>query len=449
MVHSDFVHLHVHTQYSLLDGACLLERLVDKAVACKMPALAITDHGNLFGAIKFYTLCLKKGIKPIIGCEVYVAKNSRFDKEHRSSSDNNYHLILLVKNNQGYANLIRLVSLANMEGFYYKPRVDKEILSAYSEGLIALSACLKGEIPASILNNDLKQAYKLSDEYLNIFGKGNFYLEIMENGLTEQKKINKNLLKISRDLDIPLVATNDIHYLEKNEAFAHEALLAIQTQTTLSDPNRFRFSSDTFYFRTPQEMKETFKDTPQALKSTLEIMQKCNLTLDFSKMHLPNFPLPLGETDKDHLKQLCYKNLEKRYPKGDSKVKDRLEYELGVISKTGFSSYFIIVWDLIKFAKENHIPVGPGRGSAAGSIVSYILGITDVDPLSFELLFERFLNPERISMPDIDIDFCYEKRAEVLEYVSNKYGRSNVAKLLLSEPCWLELQLEMWVELWV
>jgi len=430
MVHSDFVHLHVHTQYSLLDGACLLERLVDKAVECKMPAIAITDHGNIFGAIKFYTLCLKKGIKPIIGCEVYVAKKSRFDKEHKPGTDNNYHLILLAKDNQGYANLIRLVSLANLEGFYYKPRVDKEILSAYSKGLIASSACLKGEIPASILKNDLKQAYKLSDDYLNIFGKGNFYLEIMENGLSEQKKVNQCLLKISQDLNIPLVATNDIHYLEKNEAFAHEALLAIQTQTTLSDPNRFRFSSDTFYFRTPQEMKEVFKDIPQALKSTLEITQKCNLTLDFSKMHLPNFPLPLGEIDEDHLKILCYKNLKSRYPEEGLKVKERLEYELGVISKTEFSSYFLIVWDLIKFAKENHIPVGPGRGSAAGSIVSYILGITDVDPLNFELLFERFLNPKRISMPDIDIDFCYERRSEVIDYVAKKYGSGNVAQII-------------------
>ncbi|MDD5430379.1 MAG: DNA polymerase III subunit alpha, partial [Candidatus Omnitrophica bacterium] len=430
MEHSDFVHLHVHTQYSLLDGACILERLVDKAVEFKMPALAMTDHGNLFGAIRFYNLCVKKGVKPIIGCEVYVASGSRLNREYKPGADDNYHLILLAKDEKGYANLVRLVSLAHLEGFYYKPRVDKEILSAYSQGLIASSACLKGEIPSRILADDMQKAYKLTDEYLNIFGKGNFYLEIMENELPEQKKINKGLIKIGKDLDVPLIATNDIHYLEKDEAFAHEALLAIQTQTTLSDPNRFKFNSNTFYFRSPQEMRAVFSEVPQAIKNTLEVMQKCNLTMDFSKIHLPNFPLPQGETDFNYLKTTCYKNISQRYPKAEKSVKERLDYELNVIEKTGFSSYFLIIWDLVKFAKENHIPVGPGRGSAAGSIVSYLLHITDVDPLNYELLFERFLNPERISMPDIDIDFCYEKRSQVLEYVSNKYGKDCVAQIV-------------------
>jgi len=430
MVHSDFVHLHVHTQYSLLDGACLLERLVDKAIQFRLPALAMTDHGNIFGAIKFYNLCVKKGIKPIIGCEAYVAAGSRFNKEYKGGSDNNYHLILLAKDEEGYANLIKLVSLAHLEGFYYKPRVDKEILQKYSKGLIASSACLKGEIPSCILADDLNQAAKLADDYLSIFGKGNFYLEIMENGMPEQKKVNKQLIKISKDLDIPLVATNDIHYLEKDQAFAHEALLAIQTQTTLADPNRFKFNSDTFYFRSPDEMKAIFNEVPQAIKNTLEITQKCNLTMDFSKIHLPHFPLPQGQTDDDYLKKICYQNLKDRYPKVTPAVSERLEYELNVIKKTGFSSYFLIIWDLVKFAKENHIPVGPGRGSAAGSIVSYILKITDVDPLSYDLLFERFLNPARISMPDIDIDFCYEKRAEVLDYVGRKYGKENVAQII-------------------
>lgn len=430
MTHADFVHLHVHTQYSLLDGACLIERLVDKAQALKLPALAITDHGNLFGAIKFYNLCLKKGIKPIIGCEVYLCAGSRLSREFKPGFDTNFHLILLAKDQAGYSNLIKLVSLANLEGFYYKPRVDKEILSCYNKGLIACSACLKGEIPQAILAGDTSRAYKLADEYLSIFGKGNFYLELMHNGIPEQESLNKVLIKMSADLNIPLVATNDIHYLEKEEAFAHEALLAIQTQTTLTDPNRFRFSSDTFYFRSPQEMKEIFKDTPQAVKNSLEITQKCNLTMDFSKIHLPHFPLPAGQNDKDFLKEICYANLSERFPKNSQKAKERLEYELQVITKTGFSSYFLIIWDLIKFAKENHIPVGPGRGSAAGSIVSYLLKITDVNPLAYDLLFERFLNPARISMPDIDIDFCYEKRSEILTYVAQKYGKENVAQIV-------------------
>ncbi|MBP7088745.1 MAG: PHP domain-containing protein, partial [Candidatus Omnitrophica bacterium] len=287
MLHSDFVHLHVHTQYSLLDGACLLERLIKKALDYKMPALAITDHGNIFGAIKFYDLCVKEGIKPIIGCEVYVTAGSRFNREYKTAEDSNYHLILLAKDEEGYSNLIKLVSLANLEGFYYKPRVDSELLSLYHKGLIAQSACLKGEIPSAILSGDLKKAYKIADNYLNIFGKDNFYLEIMENGLPEQKRVNSELLRISQDLDIPLVATNDVHYLEKEESFAHEALLAIQTQTTLSDPNRFRFNSNTFYFRSSEEMKEVFREFTQALKNTLAITQKCNLPMDFSKIYLP------------------------------------------------------------------------------------------------------------------------------------------------------------------
>lgn len=430
MVHADFVHLHVHTQYSLLDGACLLGRLVEKAVTCKLPALAMTDHGNIFGAIKFYTLCMKNGIKPIIGCEVYVTSGSRFDKDFKPNGDSNHHLILLAKDQQGYANLIKLVSLANLEGFYYKPRVDKELLSELSKGLIASSACLKGEIPSAIISGNVNKATKLADEYLNIFGKGNFYLEIMENGLDEQRVVNTQLVKISKNLDIPLVATNDIHYLEKEESFAHEALLAIQTQTTLDDPNRFKFNSDSFYFRTPAEMKEIFKEIPESIRNTIEITQKCNLTMDFSQVHLPHFPLPKEVNDEDYLRNICQENLESRYPKASKTVIERLEYELDTIKKTGFSSYFLIIWDLVKFAKENHISVGPGRGSAAGSIVSYILHITDIDPLIYDLLFERFLNPERISMPDIDIDFCYERRAEVLEYVTKKYGKDNVAQII-------------------
>jgi DNA polymerase-3 subunit alpha len=430
MTHADFVHLHVHTQYSLLDGACLLDRLIDKAVKYKLPALAITDHGNLFGIIKFYTRCMKKGIKPLIGCEIYVAVESRFKKDYKMGEDSNYHLILLAKDEEGYKNLIKLVSLANLEGFYYKPRIDDELLQEYNKGLVCLSSCLKGKIPSLILSDRISEAYKVADRYLNIFGKENFYLEIMENGLEEQKRVNKYLLKIAKELNIPLVATNDIHYLEKNEAFAHEVLLCIQTQTTLSDPNHFRFNSDTFYFRSPEEMKSIFKDIPEAIKNTLEITQKCNLILDFSKIHLPHFPLPEGETESSFLKKIVYQNLPKRYSNLTEEVKKRVEYELKVIEDTGFCSYFLIIWDLVKFAKERKIPVGPGRGSAAGSIVSYILGITDIDPLKYNLLFERFLNPARISMPDIDIDFCYERRAEVLEYVASKYGKENVAQII-------------------
>ena len=430
MANADFVHLHVHTQYSLLDGACLLTRLVEKAVQCKLPALAMTDHGNIFGAIKFYNLCVKNGIKPIIGCEVYVTSGSRFNRDFKSSKDSNYHLILLAKDQEGYSNLVKVVSLAHLEGFYYKPRVDKEILSKYSKGLIASSACLKGEIPSAIISGNVNKATKLADDYLNIFGKGNFYLEIMENGLDQQRIVNKQLIKISKELDIPLVATNDIHYLEKEEAFAHEVLLAIQTQTTINDPNRFKFNSDSFYFRTPDEMIKIFKDIPQSIKSTIDIAEKCNFTMDFSKTHLPNFPLPKGVNDKDYLRKICQENLGDRYPKVDNIVTERLEHELETITKTGFSSYFLIVWDLIKYAKENNIPVGPGRGSAAGSIVSYLLHITDVDPLNYDLLFERFLNSARISMPDIDIDFCYEKRLRVLDYVANKYGKDSVAQII-------------------
>jgi len=431
MAHSDFVHLHVHTQYSLLDGACQLDRLVDKAVREKLPAIAITDHGNICGAVQFYSLCLKKGIKPIIGCEVYVAPGSRHDKEGRADEDGgNNHLILLAKDDEGYRNLIKLVSIAHLEGFYYKPRVDKAALAQYCKGLIASSACLKGEVPSLIAAGKIDQAHKAADWYFRLFGEGNFYLELMENNIPDQAKVNKELLNISRKLNIPLVATNDIHYLDKEDSFAHEVLLGIQTQTTLSDPKRFKFNSDTFYFRSAAEMKALFAEVPQAIKNTLEITQKCNLTFDFSKIHLPHFPLPAGETQNGYLRKLCVEGLQRRYPGAGQTVMERLEYELSVIEKTGFASYFLIVWDLIKFAKDSGIPVGPGRGSAAGSIVSYLLGITDIDPLKYDLLFERFLNPARISMPDIDMDFCYEKRGRVLEYVAQKYGKDNVAQIV-------------------
>ncbi len=424
----DFIHLHVHTQFSLLDGACHLDRLVKKTYQLHMPALAITDHGNLFGAIKFYQMCKETKIKPIIGCEFYLAKESRFKKEKEEA---NFHLVLLAKDKEGYSNLVKLVSLSNIEGFYYKPRIDKELLEKYSRGLVGLSACLKGEISSLILEGRVNEAYKKADEYQNILGKGNFYLELMDNGIKEQYKVNEVLLKISKDLKIPIVATNDVHYINQDEAFAHEVLLCLQTQTTLDDPKHFKFNSDTFYFRSQEEMFRLFSSYPEALKNTLEIAEKCNVEFDFSSVYLPRFPLPPQEKDEfEYLKKLCYRNLKERYYEVTSSVVERLEYELKVIRETGFASYFLIIWDIVKFAKERNIPVGPGRGSAAGSIVSYLLGITDIDPLKYNLLFERFLNPQRVSMPDIDIDFCYEKREEVLDYVSKKYGKDCVAQII-------------------
>lgn len=430
MTHADFVHLHVHTQYSLLDGACQLEQLVDKAVNFKLPALAITDHGNLCGAIKFYSLCLKRGIKPIIGCEVYVAAESRHNKTHKKGEVTNYHLVLLARDQVGYKNLIKLASLGQVEGFYYKPRIDKEILSQYKDGLIGLSACLQGQVPYAVVAGEMDKAYKLADEYSSILGKGNFYLELMENDIPQQPIANKGLLKIAKDLKLPVVATNDVHYLDKEHSLAQEVLLCLQTQTTLADPNRYKFSGNSFYLRSPEEMKSLFKDCPEAIHNSLEITNRCNLSFDFSKYYLPHFPLPQGQDENSFLKQLCLDNLSRRYGQITEEINKRLEYELGVIGKMGFASYFLIVWDLISFSKNNGIPVGPGRGSAAGSIVSYLLGITDIEPLRYNLLFERFLNPARISMPDIDIDFCYEKRSRVLDYVAKKYGKENVAQII-------------------
>ncbi|MFH1202344.1 MAG: DNA polymerase III subunit alpha [Candidatus Omnitrophota bacterium] len=430
MPHSDFIHLHNHTQYSLLDGACKISDIVSLAKKNGMDALSITDHGNLFGAVEFYNEALNQGIKPIIGCEVYIAPESRFKKTSISIQEASHHFILLAKNEEGYGNLMKLVSFGYLEGFYYRPRIDKEILAAYSKGLIGLSSCLKGEIPCLIQQNQIKEAYKVADEFSKTLGKGNFYLELQENMIPEQKLVNEALIKASKDLNLPLVATNDIHYLYKNEAKAHEALLCIQTQSTLDDPNHMRFQTDEFYFKSPEEMKHLFKDVPQAITNTLEIAKKCNLELDFTKSHLPRYDPPDNLSKEEYLKKLCLLGITKRYKEVTPLIESRLNHELKIIEKTGFSSYFLIVWDFIRYAKENSIPVGPGRGSAAGSLVSYILGITDIDPLRYNLIFERFLNPERISMPDIDIDFCYERRPEVIEYVTEKYGKDSVAQII-------------------
>jgi len=430
-IHSDFVHLHVHTQYSLLDGACKIDNLLDLAVRYKMPAIAITDHGNMFGNVEFYQRAMDKGIKPIIGCEVYVAPDSRFEKSSRGITEASFHLILLVKDETGYKNLMKLTSIGYLEGFYYRPRVDKEVLAKYNNGLICLSACLKGEIPHLINNGDLETAKRVADEYRHIFGNGNFYLEIQDNLINEQVKVNKELLNMSKELGIPLVATNDVHYLAKEDSKAHEALLSIQTQTTLDDPNRMRLQTDEFYFKPSDMMKRTFgTECPEAISATLEIAERCNLELDFSKTHLPHYQPPEGMTREEFLRKLVDEGLKKRYKTLDDNLKNRVDHELKVIEQSGYPSYFLIAWDFVNYAKSKDIPVGPGRGSAAGSVVSYALGITDIDPIKYDLLFERFLNPERITLPDIDIDFCYERRNEVIGYVIDKYSKENVAQII-------------------
>ncbi len=431
MTHSDFVHLHVHTQYSLLDGACLLEKLVEKAKELKMPACAITDHGNMYGAIEFYDLALKHGIKPIIGCEIYVAPGSRFEKSSHGIQEASFHLILLAKDEVGYGNLMKLVTIGFLEGFYYRPRVDKEVLAKHNDGLIALSSCLQGEIPHYIKTNQMEQARRVADEYRHIFGRDNFFLEIQDNLIEEQDKVNTELIKLSGDLGIELVATNDVHYLLKEHARAHEALLCIQTQTTLDDPNRMKFPTDEFYFKSKAEMVRTFGTTaPKALSNTLAIAERCNLELDFTAHHLPDYRAPDGKTQEAFLRELANTGIRQRYPNLDKTISDRLEHELKTIESSGYTSYFLIAWDFVRYAKEKGIPVGPGRGSAAGSVVSYSLGITDIDPMKYDLLFERFLNPERVSLPDIDIDFCFERRGEVIDYVVNKYSKENVAQII-------------------
>ncbi len=430
MHHSDFVHLHVHTQYSLLDGANLIKDLVESARRMKMPAIAITDHGNMFGAIEFYQACMQSGVKPIIGSEVYIAPHSRLDKTIHRGGETSNHLILLARDETGYGNLIKLVSIGYLEGFYYKPRIDKEVLAKYSEGLIALSSCLKGELARLAMENNEQKIKELARQYQDIMGKENFYFELQDTLIPEQKEVNRVLVKLGRELDIGVVATNDVHYLTRERARSHEALLCIQTQTTLDDPNRMKLQTDQFYLKSAEEMKELFKDVPEAISNTIKITERCNLELDFSKTFLPHYPPPKGLTRSGYLRKLCEEGIKKRYADVTPEKKERLEYELGVINKAGYTSYFLIAWDFVSYAREQGIVVGPGRGSAAGSIVSYCLGITDIDPLKYNLLFERFLNQERVSMPDIDIDFCYERRGEVIDYVIKKYGQDNVAQII-------------------
>ncbi|HQP10215.1 MAG TPA: DNA polymerase III subunit alpha [Candidatus Omnitrophota bacterium] len=430
MDYSDFVHLHVHTQYSLLDGACRIKELIKKAVEYNMVGVGMTDHGNIFGAIEFYQAAKTMGIKPIIGCEAYVmTSGSRHEKVSRSKGAIS-HLVLFVRNQEGYQNLLKLVSASYLEGFYYYPRMDKEILSAHAGGLLATSACLRGEVAQHLLEGNYNAALKAADELSHIFGKGNFYLELMDQGIDKQKAVNNGLLKIAKELELPLVATNDVHYLEQSQSAAHDALLCIQTQTTLDDPRRMRLHNDQFYFKSPIAMKHEFSWAPEAVTNTVEIAEKCNLEMDFNTFHLPKFDPPGEKTKEEFLRDLCAEGLKRRYDTVTPEIMKRLDHEIKTIEAMGFVSYFLIVGDFIKFAKQKNIPVGPGRGSAAGSLVSYLLGITDLDPLKYGLLFERFLNPDRAGMPDIDIDFCYERRGEVIDYVTQKYGKENVAQII-------------------
>jgi DNA polymerase III, alpha subunit len=428
-----FTHLHVHSEYSLLDGMSKINKAPEYVKSLGMDSLAITDHGVMFGIIDFYKSCKKSGIKPIIGCEVYVAPRTRFDKDPDRDRNMN-HLILLAENMIGYKNLTKLVSAAFTEGFYFKPRVDKELLREHSEGIICLSACLAGAIPRKILNGDYSGAKAEALELRDIFGKDNFYLEIQNHFLDDDKPATQGLVKLSEEIGAPLVATNDAHYIKRSDAKAHDVLLAIQTGSTVDDENRMRFANDEFYLKSESEMMELFPEHPEAIENSHKIAERCNVEFEFGEYHLPEFIPPEGMTNKDYLRKLCYDGLERRYGsealQDGSTYRDRLESELEVIEKMGYVEYFLIVWDFIHYAKSNDIPVGPGRGSAAGSIVAYSLAITEIEPIKYNLIFERFLNPERVSMPDIDVDFCIDRRQEVIDYVVQKYGKDKVSQII-------------------
>ena len=425
---SDFIHLHTHSEYSLLDGASRLKDLVAKAKELGMPAIALTDHGVMYGIIEFYEQAKKQGIKPIIGCEVYVAPGSRFDK---ARGDESYtHLVSLAENNQGYRNLMKLVTLSFFDGFYYKPRVDKEILEQYHEGLIASSACLAGQVARHLMQDNYEAAKEEALYFNTLFGRGSFFLEVQDHGIPEQKKVNEGMFKLSEDTGTPIIATNDIHYTNRDDAPAHDVLLCIQTGSTLADTTRMKFNSDNFYLKSGEEMAALFPGRPGVLENTLKIAERCNVEIKFGEYLLPNYDIPEGYTADEYFEKLCHEGFEKRYPNAGDQYKERLEYEIGVIKQMGFPGYFLVVQDFVRYAKSQGIKVGPGRGSAAGSMVAFCLEITNVDPMKYDLLFERFLNPERISMPDIDIDFCFERRPEVIEYVTQKYGEDKVAQII-------------------
>ena len=425
-----FCHLHVHTEYSLLDGSNKIKEYVKRIKELGMDSGAITDHGVMYGVIDFYKEARANGIKPILGCEVYVAPNSRFDKEVGGGEDRYHHLVLLAENNTGYANLMKIVSKGFTEGYYYRPRVDMEVLREYHEGIIALSACLAGEVPRYIVKGLYQEAKNVAQRYLDCFGKGNYFLELQDHGIPEQRTVNTALVRISKELDIPLVATNDIHYTYAEDVEAHDILLCIQTAKKVSDEDRMRYEGGQYYVKSELEMRELFPYAQEAISNTALIADRCNVEIEFGVTKLPKFDVPDGYDSWSYLNKLCFDGLEERYANNKEQHMEKLNYELDVIKNMGYVDYFLIVWDFINWARENGIPVGPGRGSAAGSIVSYCLHITNIDPIRYSLLFERFLNPERVSMPDIDIDFCYERRQEVIDYVSRKYGADKVVQIV-------------------
>src|SRR5262247_1778035 len=432
MQHAEFVHLHVHSEYSLLDGAAQLDKLVDKAKELKFPAIALTDHGNLFGAIDFYLAAQKAGVKPILGCELYVAPGGR---KERGSQDGGYeganHLTVLVRNRAGYKNLVKLVSRAFLEGFYYKPRVDRELLAQHADGLLVLSGCLNSEVSRMLSAGDAVKARETAGWYQEVFGKDHYFMEVQAHGLEEQERVMAETLRIAKSIGAPVVGTNDSHYLEGTHARAHEALLCIQTGTNLQDTQRFRFSTQEFYIKSAEEMARVFSELPEACQNTLAVAERCNLTLDFNQFHLPRYVVPSEHTLDSYLHELAHAGLRRRYgPTPGDAVEARLAHELAVIEKMGFAGYFLVVWDFIRYAREQGIAVGPGRGSSAGSLTAYCLGITNIDPMRYGLLFERFLNPERISMPDMDIDFSDDRRDEVIRYVAERYGRDRVAHII-------------------
>ncbi|NLB73554.1 MAG: DNA polymerase III subunit alpha [Firmicutes bacterium] len=425
----EFVHLHLHTQYSLLDGACKLKNLMTRANELGFGACAITDHGVLYGAIDFYKTARKFGIRPILGCELYVSPRTRHDKVPHID-DEQYHLVLLAKNETGYRNLARLSSIGFTEGHYYKPRVDTEVLKMWNQGLIALSGCLAGEIPSLLIKGDYKGAKRKAGEYKDIYGPGNFFLEVQSNDIPDQYEVNKGLVRLSRELDIPLVATNDVHYIFREDAKIHDVLLCIQTGKTVGDRDRLKFPTDAFYLKSAEEMKAAFPDIPESIRNTLVIAEQCDFEFEFGKSQVPRFPVPQGFTDETYLRHLSREGLKRRYGEISEELEKRLDYELDIIVEMGYAGYFLIVWDFIRFAGERGIYVGPGRGSAPGCLLSYALGITNIDPIRYGLIFERFLNPERVTMPDIDVDFCYERRGEVIDYVTEKYGTDRVAQII-------------------
>ena len=426
----NFTHLHVHTEYSLLDGSNKIQEYVNRVRELGMDSAAITDHGVMYGVIDFYRAARAAGINPILGCEVYVAPGSRFDREIGSGDDRYYHLVLLAENNQGYANLMKIVSKSFVEGFYYKPRVDLQLLEKYHEGLIALSACLAGEVARFLTRGMYEDAKAAALRYQDIFGKGNFFLELQDHGIPEQQNVNQQLLKMHRETGIELVATNDVHYTLAEDAQPHDVLLCLQTGKKLSDENRMRYDGGQYYVKSPEEMERLFPYATEALENTHKIAERCHVEIEFGVTKLPKFDVPEGYTSWEYLNELCFKGLEERYQPVTEELKERLNYELSTIKNMGYVDYFLIVWDFIRYARDHDIMVGPGRGSAAGSLVAYTLGITQLDPIRYDLLFERFLNPERVSMPDIDVDFCFERRQEVIDYVRRKYGDDCVVQIV-------------------